>query len=786
MVKNILKTALRVFWKERGYALLNVLGLTVGIASATLLLLYVQGEKSMNKFHQDIGSIYQVFENQHYGNTVFTTTANPGPLKDAIKAQMPEVDYMAQFTWEQERLFILADQSFKEKGRIASSDFFQIFDVDFIEGEKENSLSQPDKVYISQSLKERLFGTETALGQVVTINGWGEHSIGGVFENVPNNSSLQFDFVMPYDPWAKTNTWLEDWGNNGVRGLIKLQPNVSVTDFNKKVKSFIRENSEGSNIDLFLQNYGETYLYSNYEDGIQSGGRIVYVRLFMAVAFFILIIASINFMNLATARSTKRAKEVGVKKVVGSSRRLLIFQFMGESILMALISSLVAMLLILLVLPALNELIGRNIEFSLTNGSQVTQLVGIGLSVGLLAGLYPSLLLSGFSPIQVLKGTFRISGWSQGVRKGLVVFQFLVSTFLIIATLVIHQQMSFIKSKNLGYKTENIIYIPLEGELRNPDKQEILLSQIKDNPNFSNSSLASNAPISISTSTSGGYRWEGKADSQETLFNVLQVGHNFIETLDMEIIEGRSFDPNLQSDTAHVIINEQTALKMNVENPLNHPVTFWGRQGKVIGIVKDFHFSSLHTGIEPIVISLRPESSEFAFVKISGGQTAENISYLEGIVKTLNPNYPFTYRFLDESYDQLYRSENTIGQLANYFSIIAIFISLLGLFGLASFAAEQRIKEIGIRKVLGAGLIHLCLTMTKGFAGLVALGFLIASPLAYFFMSDWLNAFEYRVNIGASVFLIAGAASILITVLTVSYHSLKAVYANPVKSLRYE
>lgn len=785
MFKTIIKTALRVFWKERAYALLNVLGLTVGITASMLLLIYIQGEKSYDSFHADIDRIYQVMENQEYSGTVFTTPANPGPLKDAMKESMPEVEYFAQFTWEQERLFLNGDQSFKEKGRIASEDFFKVFSVNFIEGSIENSLTEPTVLYISKSLKEKIFGNQSALEKSISVNGWGEYKIGGVFDDVPTNSSMDFDFVMPYEPWARQNTWLEDWGNNGLRGLLKLQSGVNYKEFNAKIKGFVKERNEGSVVDLFLFPLQDMYLKGSWEEGKQSGGKIVYVRLFSVVAIFILTIACINFMNLATARSTKRAKEVGVKKVVGSSRKQLVFQFIGESVIMALVSAILSGLFISLLIPSLNELIQRQLTFSFENTSQMSLLLGVGLIVGVLAGSYPALILSSFKPVSVLKGSFKTSGYSNGIRKGLVVFQFLISTFLIISTLVIHQQMEYVKNKNLGYNKENIVYLPIEGDLDNKESAKLFMSRVLENPSFSDITVASNVPINISISTSGGLRWEGKTDQNETLFNVIQVGDNFIETLGMEMLEGRSFDPNIVSDSLHIIINEQTAKAMNVEDPLNYPITFWDRPGKVIGIVKDFHFSSLHQNIEPLVITLRPGSAEFFITKMSG-DTQAGLDYLEGLTTELNPNYPFTYNFLDESYENLYRGETTIGLLANYFSGIAIFISLLGLFGLASFAAEQRIKEIGIRKVLGAGIGNLMLIMSKGFLILVGVGFLIAAPLAYFFMDNWLGDFEYRIQINAIAFLIAGAASLLITIITVGYHSIRAASANPVKSLRYE
>jgi len=787
MIKNIFITALRVFWKERGYSILNILGLTVGIASSLMLFLYIQDEKSVNLFHKDVDRIYQVMEHQRYsGGYVLTTTANPGPLKDAFKAEMPEVEYITQMTWGQERLFIVGDQSYKSQGRVASEDFFQVFDFPFIEGAKEGSLTAPDIIYLSASLAKRIFNRTDVIDKAIMVNGWGEYKVGGVFKDPPVNSTLDFEFVMPIEPWLKTNEWLEDWGNNGIRDYVKLHSGVDASAFNSKIKDYVKTKNEGSVVELFVQNLGEQYLYGGFKDGLPSGGRITYIRLYGYVAIFILVIACINFMNLATARTSKRAKEVGVKKAVGSTRGQLVAQFMGESIIMASISTLLAGLVIMLLLPSLNAFTEKEMAFSLLNGADLSLLLSMALIVGVLAGSYPSLFLSSFSAIKVLRGSFKSSTWTNGIRKGLVVFQFLISIFLIISSLAVHKQITFVKNKNLGYDKENVIYIPLEGKLQQESTIDLFKARMLENPNILNVSTASNTPIDIGSSTSGGYSWEGKDPNSQVLFTVLQVSNDFIETLGMEMKEGRSFDPNLISDTLNVIINEQTAKNMNVENPLNHPITFWERTGKVVGIVKDFHFASLHNKIDPLVIALRPESSSFMFLKTNAENTEATLNYVESVFKEVNGQYPFEYRFLDEQYEGLYRRESDIGVLANIFTLIAVFISLLGLFGLASFAAEQRIKEIGIRKVLGAGVGNLILLLAKNFLLLVLLGFAVAVPLAYLFLTDWMSSFEYTTTIGPSIYALSGVASILIALLTVSYHSLRAAASNPVKSLRYE
>ncbi len=785
MLKNVVKIALRVFWKEKGYSLLNVLGLTVGICASLLLYLYIEDEYSVNKFHKNQERIYQVMEHQNYTTgTVFTTTANPGPLMDAFKEEMPEVEHMVQLSWEEEKLFIVGEKTFKETGRVASADFFHMFSFPMIEGSVEGSMEAPDVGYLSETLAKKMFGDQSAIGQTFEVNGWGDYKVGGVFRETPANSTLQFDFVLPNQRWWDENSWLEDWGNNGIRHFLSLHQGVDKDAFSAKIEDYVKTKNEGSVIDLFIHPIGDVYLKGGFKDGKQSGGRIVYVKLFSIVAAFILIIACINFMNLATARSSKRAKEVGVKKVLGSTRSYLITQFMAESLLMAIISALLAGLLIMVALPGLNGFTNKAMEFSLLNASQSGMLIGIALIVGLLAGSYPSIFLSSFAPVKVLKGSFRSSGWSNGIRKGLVVFQFLISTFLIMGTLVVHDQISYVKNKNLGYNKDNLIHIPLEGELK--EKSDLFKAKMLENPSITNITGASVLPIYMGSSTSGGFRWDGKDPENTSLFQVLLVDDNFFETFSMEMADGRAFDKKLLSDSASVVINQATAESMDLEQIVDYPVTFWGRTGKVVGIVKNFHFSSLHSKIEPLVISRRPESINHLIMKVDGLNVEETVAYVEENFKEFNPSYPFEYGFLDDSYAALYERETNVGTLANYFAGIAIFISLLGLFGLASFAAEQRIKEIGIRKVLGAGLANLVMLLAKNFLLLVLVGFGLAIPAAYFVMTDWLTAFEYKVAVGVTVFLMAGGAAVLIALMTVSYHSIRAALANPVKSLRYE
>lgn len=788
MVKNIFKTALRVFWRERAYSVMNILGLTVGITASVLLLLYVQSEKSVNKFHKDIDQIYQVMSHQTYEGRIRTFNETPGPLVTTFKDEMPEIEYMAAYSWPMDISIRVEERGFREAGRFASEDFFKIFDVDFIEGQNENTLIEPTAVYISKSLKERLFGLGSALSASIEVDSWGQFQVGGVFEDIPNESTMNFDIILPYQPFREVNSWLEGWDNSGVRGIVKLSEDAEMSPLNEKIKDYVAKKlvDQESNVSIFLQPLQDRYLHNNFENGTIKGGRIVYVKLLAIVAYFILFIACINFVNLATARSTKRAKEVGVKKVVGSTRAQLHIQFMTESILLSLISTTLAGVLVMAVLEPLNLLVGKSIVFSVLDFKQASWLLSIGLLVGVLAGIYPSFVLSRFKTLSVLKGSFRTSGWSKGVRKALVVFQFTISTVLIISTLIIRNQLQYITSKNLGYDKEHLIAISMQGTLRDRSTQQNLKTSLLSNPNFTHVSFSGGTPLAFFAATDAGFTWEGKQGDLDNNFNVIRADADFVDTYGMEIIEGRNFNEELASDTLNFIINEEAARIMNVEDPLTKTVSLWGSSGRIVGIVKDFHFQSLHEKIGPAVLHYRPNLPVNLTVRITGQNIAESLDYLESKVVEFNPNYPVDYTFLDEDYEQLYQSETTIGTLTDYFSTIAVFISLLGLFGLSSFTAEQRTKEIGIRKILGADSLNLISITSKGFLFLVGLGFLIAIPISFSFMSNWLATFEYSVKINLSIFLLAAIITILITILTISYHALKAAYANPVHSLRYE
>lgn len=785
MLNNILTTTLRNFWKQKGYTFINILGLALGLAGSLLILLWVQDERQVDQFHKNSEQLYRVQRNAHFSDgQIFTWQAIPMPLAEALEQKFPEVIHAELHSWENELLVAHEKEGFKEKGYFVSDAFLEILSFSLLQGDPITALQDLHSVVISETLAKKHFGDENPLGKTLRIDERKDFTVTGVFKDVPKNSSLQFDVLLPVEDFIQRNEWTQDWGNNGLRLVVMMQPETDVTAFNAKVEKLIMENTEGSLSTIFLQPFADTYLYSNFEDGMQAGGRIEYVRIFTLVAIFILIIASINFMNLATARSAQRAKEVGVRKSVGASRQSLMGQFLVESLLIVVVGLGMALLLITLVLPPFNELTDKSLSISLNNSTFWLTVVGTTLFTGLLAGSYPAFFLSAFNIIAVLKGTIRHKQGATLFRKGLVVFQFAMSILLIIGTLVIYRQLYYIQHKNIGLERENLMYFPIEGELAGtyPTFKTELLKQ----PGVAQVTASSQNPLSVGTSTSGGVQWDGKTEDDDILISIISADYDFLETMGMELREGRTYNPAFTTDTANYIINEQAARAMGMDEPLNQIITVWDVEGKVIGVVKDFHFNSLHEDIGPLVVRLAPGATAYVYVRTEAGQTSEALIATKELYRQFNPSFPFDYTFMDKYFERVHRSEQVVGKLANGFAIMAIIISCLGLLGLASYTAERRTKEVGVRKVLGASVTHLVFLLTGDFTRLVLIGFMVAAPLAYFLMNDWLQGFAYRINLTPLLFVGAGLAALLIAWLTVSYQSIRAARINPTQSLRNE
>lgn len=775
---------------NKTFSLINIFGLALGMTCSLLIMLWLKDELKKDKFHANDKRLFRVMENQYYSGDISTFPSSPGILAENIVKDVPEIEMASQMLWEEQPLFTVGDKFDKEKGRYVQKDFLRMFSFKLAKGDAATALARPDAVVISKSLADKYFKGQDPIGKMIKIDNKENVIVTGVLDEIPEFSSLKFDFLLSYDIWFKKNDWAKEWDNNGPRCYVMLAPNVSVDKVNAKIKNYIKSKKKDSNVELFLQNYGESYLYSNWDNGKQAGGRIEYVRIFSAVAIIILLIACINFMNLATARSLRRAREIGVRKVVGAGKRQLVAQFIGESTFVSFLAILLSLLIVALIIPSFNELTDKKLFIDLTDASFLVILLGLTVVTGVISGSYPALFMSTLKPIVVLKGILKFKAGATYFRKGLVVFQFALSIILILGMIVIYRQINFINNKNLGFAKEDLLYIPLEGPMAKNFMafKEELLKQ----PGIKNISSAQSSPLEVGSSTQG-VRWPGKDTTKLILFSNNPITYDYLETMGIKLIGGRDFDPSFSLDTMNYLVNEAAAKKIGYQDPVGKELTMWGDKGTIIGLMKDFHHNSLHVPIEPLILRLFKGSwvSEGGYwgnviIRTEKGKSKQAIASMEKVFKQFNPGFPFKYYFTDDEIAKNYKAEHTVSKLSKYFAFLAIFISCLGLFGLVTFTAEQKTKEIGIRKVLGASVTGIVRMLSKDFLKLVLIATIIAFPVAWWLMHTWLDDFAYRIDIGWWVFAVAGIAALLIALLTISFQSIKAAIANPVKSLRTE
>ncbi|HTQ65354.1 MAG TPA: ABC transporter permease [Puia sp.] len=788
--RHYLKTAIRNLWKNKAFSAINIMGLALGLACSLIIMLWINDEYNVDAFHKNGSQLYSVYEKQYRDNEVSAFYGGPGIMAEEMKRVLPDVQYAANYAWNELSTFEANNKIIKESGNHAGVDFFKMFSYPLLQGNAITALSDPSNIAISKKMAEEFFGSPAgAIGKTIRYQNKTDFKITAVFDDAPKNSTLQFDYILPWQQFLQIETWAKDWTNNGPACVLMLRKGTDAKTFETKISRFLdaynKEQTPRSYIRLGMAHYGDVYLHSNFDkQGNISGGRIQYVKLFSIVAVFILLIACINFMNLTTARSIKRAKEIGVRKVVGAVRFALIRQFIGEALFIVTIAIAISLFLVMLVLPSFNQLTQKQIHLPFSNILFWFIVAGLLLITGIFSGSYPALYLSSFKPVKVLKGLPKFSNNALWFRKGLVVFQFVLSITLIIGTIVIRKQVNYIQTMNLGYDRENLVYIPLEGDLIT--KYELFKNEALNIQGIKNVSRIGNNPTQIENGT-GGVQWEGKDPNADIEFTQTPVGYDFVKTMHIQLLQGRDFSKDFPTDSVGYLINESAAKIIGFRSPVGRPLTFWRKPGKIIGVMKDFHFASVHTPINPLILHFG-ENDDWgqALVRIEPGKTKQALASLEKISKELNPKFPFTYKFSDEEYAKLYNSEQVVDKLANYFAFLAIFISCLGLLGLVMFTAEQRTKEFGIRKVLGASPFSLFNLLSKEFILLVLVAMIIASPLAWLAMNNWLNDFIYHINISWWMFVVAGVLAIVIALLTVSVQAIKAAIANPVKSLRME
>lgn len=798
MIKHQLMVAYRNAMRSKSFSFINIMGLSLGLASSLTILLWIIDERSVDNFHANKTQLFRVYTNFiNQGQVLESGYNTPAMLPAELKKEIPEIEYATGFV-KYFRLslqddiyetFRVGDKIEKLKGSRAEEDFFKMFDYKLLEGSKENALASPQSLCVSRKMAELFFGSvDKALGKTVLFDGRKDLIVTAVFENVPINSTDQFDYLMNWDAWVKENPFKQSWSHFGTVSYIQLRPDADWKQVEGKMRMFLKKHLEGMTtdrrIELGLQHFGDQYLYSKFVNGKPTSGRIEYVWIFSAVAGFILLIAGINFMNLATASAVRRSKEIGVRKVIGSSRKNLIWQFINEATLFTFLAVILALGAVYFTLPKFNELTGKNISLPLTEFNFYLMLPALVLIMGFLTGAYPAFYLSSLKPTKILKGSFIFGHGAVFFRKGLVVVQNVMSVLLLIATLVITKQTDFIQSTNLGYDKENLVYIPLEGDLIS--KYSIFREEASVMPGIKAVDRCSQFPHAMSFRLPA-VEWSGKDPNLMVNFVLASVGYDFARVMDLKVIEGRDFSREMNADSTNFLVNEEAVKQMGLKQPIGQQITVFDKKGSIVGVLKDYHTNSLRESIDPLVLDVK-EHLNFGtiLIRTQPGQTKEAMESLEKVCKKVNPNYPFLYTFLDKQYERLYRSEEVTSRLSNAFAILAIVISGLGLFGLAIFSAEQRKKEIGIRKVLGATMGNILSKFSIDFLQLVVLGSVIAIPIAWYVMRGWLQNFAYRIDLSWWIFGLACLITFLISMFAIAAQAINAVLKNPIESLRTE
>jgi len=785
MIRSYLKIAFRNLIRHKGFSFLNISGLAIGMVCTLLILFWVQHELSYDRYNENGRNIYRILQHIQYSEIV-TWAINQGPLGPALKEEIPEIEEQARFCFTQWRIKY-NDQVFVDLGGYADPSLFKMFTLPFVKGDPDTALADPRSVVLTEELAQKIFGDEDPLGKTIHVADQYDFKVSGVLRNLPDNSHFRFEFLANMDFAKEVGRTVDYWKNSHFTTYVQLPEGASFEEVNKKIYNFLDEKPTLEDWEkLSLQPLFKIHLASGIGYDAFGTGNAKYVVIFSVAALFILLIACINFMNLSTARSLLRSKEVGLRKVVGAFRGQLVRQFLGEAVFQSLIAMILAVGLGILLLPAFNQLARKSFAADMfIRPDIILGCLAIVLVTGILAGCYPAFILSGFRPVAVLKGTVRTTGKRSVFRRLLVVFQFSVAVILMVGSLVIYSQIHFMMNKDLGYEKENLVTLDLNGNVQK--NYEAFKNELIGNPNILNVTRVSGLPIYGYYFSNSRWNWEGKDPDKDILFRANFVDYDYLETLGVQVVLGRNFSQDYGADEMAIIINETSQKAMGFDDPIGKRVTLGeDNEFHIIGVVKDFHYVSLRTEIEPLILLLDPERSSSIVVRIRSENTPQTLKFMGGIWERFAGDYEYDYRFLDERLDALYRSEERVGRIINIFTVLSIFVSCLGLFGLASFMALRRTKEIGIRKVLGATVSGIVVLLTREFSRWVLVANLFAWPLSYLAMNRWLEEFPYRADIKPWIFLGTGLATFMVAILTVSYQSIRAALSNPADSLRYE
>ncbi len=790
MFKNYLKVAFRNIVNHKVYSFINIAGLAIGMACAILIFLWARDEVSFDRFHENGDDLYYVGTHLWYGGAWHTGSGTPPAFGPALKKEYPEVVNTARLQNGENSLTVrYGEKMYSEDIKAGDFSLLEMFTFPLVKGTLAPALSNPYAIFLTEQMAEKYFDNENPVGKVLNIENQFDLTVAGVLKNMPPNSMIQFDFLIPLELLEKLYNkpgYTRTWYNFSFQTFAQLQEGVSPETVDKKIEGrILKGNKDLEQAKPFLCKYNSVYLF-----GLTGHGwHIDRILQFSFIAVIILLIACFNFMNLATARSANRAKEVGMRKVVGASRKNIITQFFSESLLLSFISFVFAIVVASWLLPAFNNLAGKQLTLDVSSIDWL--IIGGAVALisitGLVAGSYPALFLSAFRPVKVLQGTLSSGAKASSFRKVLVVAQFAASIVLIISTAVVFRQLEYLSQKNLGFEKDQIVYIPLKGEAK--QKYSALKQELLAQPGIQGITT-SQALISGVYWNGHNWSWEGKELKTDPMVTYLYVDGDFIKTLDIEVVKGKFFPEEFvfpgSENSNTVVVNEAFVKMMQTDNPVGQSISQEGKTYTIIGVVKDFHFKPLYSFIEPLIFFVNPENFNIMYAKIRPGNIDQTIGRIETVFKRFSPEFPFQYRFLDSAFERIYSSEKRIGTIFQYFAFLAIFISCLGLFGLASFMAEQRTKEIGIRKALGSSELSIVALLLKEFVKWVAIANIIAWPAAFMIMMSWLQNFAYRTSIGLHIFLLSGLAALAIAVITVSYQSIKTAIANPVEALRYE